>query len=102
MAKNVHGDQRGGGSEVKYPPRLPPQTDPVTQKGWGKSVHYQVEAWASAPAVEIVTRPARCPGAHKTPQDRQSGPRRRAASGAMSVLDVLWEDRDVRFDVSSQ
>ncbi|XP_028737837.2 Bardet-Biedl syndrome 5 protein isoform X1 [Peromyscus leucopus] len=102
MAKNVHGDQRGGGSEVKGPPRLPPQTDPVTQKGRGKSVHYQVEAWASAPAVEIVTRPARCPGAHKTPQDRHSGPRRRAASGAMSVLDVLWEDRDVRFDVSSQ
>ncbi|XP_052579979.1 Bardet-Biedl syndrome 5 protein isoform X2 [Peromyscus californicus insignis] len=102
MAKNVHGDQRGGGSEVKDPPRLPPQTDPVTQKGRGKSVYYQVEAWASAPAVESVTRRARCLGARKTPQDSHSGPRRRAASGAMSVLDVLWEDRDVRFDVSSQ
>ncbi|XP_052579978.1 Bardet-Biedl syndrome 5 protein isoform X1 [Peromyscus californicus insignis] len=101
MAKNVHGDQRGGGSEVKDPPRLPPQTDPVTQKGRGKSVYYQVEAWASAPAVESVTRRARCLGARKTPQDSHSGPRRRAASGAMSVLDVLWEDRDVRFDVSS-
>lgn len=101
MAKNMQGDQRGG-SEVKYPLRVPPQTDPVTQNGRGKSVPYLVEAWASAPAVEALMRSARCPGTRKTPQNLRSGQRRRGTSVAMSVLDVLWEDRDVRFDVSSQ
>lgn len=65
-------------------------------------MHYLVEAWASAPAVDVVTKSARCLGAHKTPQDGYCGFLRRDPSIAMSVMDVLWEDRDVRFDVSSQ
>ncbi|XP_055456431.1 Bardet-Biedl syndrome 5 protein homolog isoform X3 [Psammomys obesus] len=101
MAKNLHGDQRVG-SEVRHPPSRRPQTDLTTKKGRGKRAHYLLEAWASAPAVEAVTKPARCLGTRKTPQGRHSVQRRRGTSAAMSVLDVLWEDRDVRFDVSSQ
>lgn len=101
MAKNLHGDQRSD-TEVQHPPKLPSQTNPVTQKDQGKSEPYLVEAWASAPAVDIVTKPTRCPGAPKTPQGDHCGQHRPGTTAAMSVLDVLWEDRDVRFDVSSQ
>lgn len=101
MAKNLHGDQKVG-SEVRHPPNRRPQTDLTAKKGRGKRAHYLLEAWASTPAVETVTKPARCLGARKTPQGRHSVQRRRGTSAAMSVLDVLWEDRDVRFDVSSQ
>lgn len=61
------------------------------------------EAWVSAPAVDVVTVAARCLGAGKTPLGRllcKDGQPR--ATVTMSVLDALWEDRDVRFDVSSQ
>lgn len=101
MAKVLLRDQKGD-SEVKHLPGHPPQKDQMTQTGWEKGEHYLVEAWASAPAVDVVTKPARCLGDHKTPQGGHSGFPRRAPSVAMSVLDVLWEDRDVRFDVSSQ
>jgi hypothetical protein len=101
MAKVLRREQRGD-SEVKQLPSHPPQQDQMTQTGWEKSAHYLVEAWAPAPAVDVVTKPARCLGAHKTPPSSHCGFHRRAPSVTMSVLDVLWEDRDVRFDVSSQ
>ncbi|XP_021011275.1 Bardet-Biedl syndrome 5 protein isoform X1 [Mus caroli] len=101
MAKVLRREQRGD-SEVKQLPSHPPQQDQMTQTGWEKSAHYLVEAWAPAPAVDVVTKPARCLGAHKTPPGSHCGFHRRAPSVTMSVLDVLWEDRDVRFDVSSQ
>lgn len=101
MAKNLRGDHRGG-SEVKHLPSHRPQSNLTTQRSKGKSAHCLLEAWASAPAVETVTKPTRCPGVLKTPQGRLSGQRRPGTTVAMSVLDVLWEDRDVRFDVSSQ
>lgn len=101
MAKVLRKDQRGD-SEVKHLPSHPPQKDQMTQTGWEKSAHYVVEAWASAPAVDVVTKRVRCLGARKTPPGGHCGFHPRAPSVAMSVLDVLWEDRDVRFDVSSQ
>lgn len=101
MAKVLRRDQRGD-SEVKHLPTHPAQDDLKTQTGWEKSVHYLVEDWASAPAVDMMTKPARCLGALKTPQGGHCGVLRRDPLIAMSVMDALWEDRDVRFDVSSQ
>lgn len=66
MAKVLCRDQRGG-SEVKRLPSHPPQNDLMTQTGWEKRAPYLVEAWASAPAVDVVTKPTRCLGVHKTP-----------------------------------
>lgn len=101
MAKVLRRDQRDD-SEVKQLPSHPPQHNQMTQTGWEKSAPYLVEVWALAPAVNVVTKPARCLGAHKTPPGSHCRFLRRAPSVTMSVLDVLWEDRDVRFDVSSQ
>lgn len=61
------------------------------------------EAWISAPAVDVVTEAVRCLGASETPLGlHRCGECPCWASVTMSVLDALWEDRDVRFDVSSQ
>ncbi|XP_044624686.1 BBSome complex member BBS5 isoform X3 [Equus asinus] len=71
--------------------------------GPGKRAPYLAEAWISARAVDVVTEEARCLGAGETPLGlclwAARGPR---ALVIMSVLDALWEDRDIRFDVSSQ
>uniref|UniRef100_A0A5F5PL88 Bardet-Biedl syndrome 5 protein homolog n=2 Tax=Equus TaxID=9789 RepID=A0A5F5PL88_HORSE len=71
--------------------------------GPGKRAPYLEEAWISARAVDVVTEEARCLGAGETPLGlclwEARGPR---ALVIMSVLDALWEDRDIRFDVSSQ
>lgn len=70
--------------------------------GQGKRKSYLKEAWVSAPAVDVVTEAARCLGAGETPLGLQlCGEGGSRASVTMSVLDALWEDRDVRFDVSS-
>lgn len=75
----------------------------MTRRGGGKARTLPQEAWISAPAVDVVTEAARCLGASETPLGlRRCGECHRWASVTMSVLDALWEDRDVRFDISSQ
>lgn len=77
-----------------------PLTDAVSP---GKRAPYLREAWVSAPAVDAETQAAGCLGASETPIGlhlcEEAPPR---AWVTMSVLDALWEDRDIRFDVSSQ
>lgn len=83
-------------------PRLEPPINLRTRRRRGKRA-LPHEAWASGPAVDAATEAPRCLGAGETPLGLPvcgEGPR--GASVTMSVLDALWEDRDVRFDVSPQ
>ena len=79
-------------------------SNPLTAElGPGKRAPYLREAWVSAPAVDAETEAARCLGASETPFGLHlCGEALPRASVIMSVLDALWEDRDIRFDVSSQ
>lgn len=86
--------------------RLEPQIRLTTRRGGGAGRRARTlpqEAWISAAAVDVVTEVVRCLGTSETPLGlHRCGEFPCWASVTMSVLDALWEDRDVRFDVSSQ